>query len=75
MIFYPKTELEFYDICEKAHTVKIILQDKTVIEGKVYGFTWAVNNDPEIAEVDIRLDNGNLSGAMLDEIASIEVLE
>ncbi|MGP1432619.1 hypothetical protein [Treponema sp.] len=75
MIFYPKTELELYDICEKAHTIKVILHDKTVIEGTVYGFTSAVNNEPEIAEIDIELENGHLTGAFQDEIESIEVLE
>ena len=75
MIFYPKTELELYDICEKAYAIKVILHDKTVIEGTVYGFTSAVNNEPEIAEIDIRLANGQLGGAFLDEIESIEVLE
>nr|WP_315442393.1 hypothetical protein [uncultured Treponema sp.] len=75
MIFYPKTELELYDICEKAHAIKVILHDKTVIEGTVYGFTSAVNNEPEIAEIDIKLKNGQLTGAFQDEIESIEVVE
>jgi len=75
MIFYPKTETELYNICKKAHTIKVILHDKTVIEGTVYGFTWAVNNEPEIADIDIKLANGQLAGAFLDEIESIEVVE
>ncbi len=52
MIFYPKTETELYNICKKAHTIKVFLHDKTVIEGTVYGFTWAVNNEPEIADIE-----------------------
>ena len=75
MIFYPKTELELYDIYEKAHTIKVILHDKTVIEGTVYGFTSAVNNEPEIAQIDIELENGQLTGAFQDEIESIEIVE
>ncbi|MGP1575950.1 MAG: hypothetical protein ACTTH7_00400 [Treponema sp.] len=75
MIFYPKTEIELYNICEKAHVIKVTSHDKTIIEGSVYGFTWAVNNEPEIAEIDIRLADGKLTGAFLDEIESIEVLE
>lgn len=69
------TELELYEICEKSKRVRIHLTEGETVEGKVYGFTQAVDNDPEIPEIDIRLDDGSLSGAMLDEIESIEVLE
>ncbi|MEL3907580.1 MAG: hypothetical protein P1P64_01020 [Treponemataceae bacterium] len=75
MIYTPKTELELYEIYEKANKIKIIRNDKTEVTGRVYGFTQSVDNDPEIAEIDIDLEDGTLSGAFLDEIESIEILE
>lgn len=71
------TEIDLARIAEanRNKKIKINLLDKSVIIGKVYGFTQAIDNEPEIAEIDIWLDSETLSGAMLDEIESIEVLE
>ena len=55
--------------------IKVTLLDGQIIIGFCRGFTQAIDNEPEIAEIDIELENGQLAGAFLDEIESIEVLE
>ena len=55
--------------------IKVKLYDGQIITGFCKGFTSAVNNEPEIAEIDIELENGQLAGAFLDEIESIEIIE
>jgi len=55
--------------------IKVKLYDGQIITGFCRGFTSAVNNEPEIAEIDIELENGQLTGAFQDEIESIEIVE
>lgn len=55
--------------------IKVTLLDGQIIIGFCRGFTQAIDNEPEIAEIDIELENGHLTGAFQDEIESIEVLE
>ena len=55
--------------------IKVTLLDGQIIIGFCRGFTQAIDNEPEIAEIDIELENGHLTGAFLDEIESIEVIE
>lgn len=55
--------------------VKIIdIEDKEFI-GKVIGFTQALDNEPEIDEINIKDENSNrLYGILKTEIKGIEVL-
>ena len=55
--------------------IKVTLLDGQIIIGFCRGFTQAIDNEPEIAEIDIELENGHLTGAFQDEIERIEVLE
>ena len=55
--------------------IKVTLLDGQIIIGFCRGFTQAIDNEPEIAEIDIELENGHLTGAFQDEIESIEVVE
>ena len=55
--------------------IKVTLLDGQIIIGFCRGFTQAIDNEPEIAEIDIELENGHLTGAFQDEIESIEILE
>lgn len=55
--------------------IKVTLLDGQIIIGFCRGFTQAIDNEPEIAEIDIELENGHLTGAFQDEIESIEVIE
>lgn len=74
MIFTPKTELELYSIYERAKKIKVCTKENEIIIGSVQGFTSAINNEPSIPEIDIKLENGNFSGIYLDEINTIELL-
>jgi len=67
------TELEMAKAAGK--NIKVALLDGQIIIGFCRGFTQAIDNEPEIAEIDIELENGQLTGAFQDEIESIEVLE
>lgn len=56
--------------------VKIITTTGNTYIGKVIGFTQALDNEPEIDEIDIRNEKDNvLYGLYENEIKSIEVLE
>lgn len=56
--------------------LKITFYDETSLTGKYRGYTAAINNDPEeIAEVDIKAENGTLYALLETEITSIEVVE
>ena len=55
--------------------IKVTLLDGQIIIGFCRGFTQAIDNEPEIAEIDIELENGQLTGAFQDEIESIAVIE
>ncbi len=67
------SELEMAKTAGK--NVKATLLNGQIITGFCRGFTQAIDNEPEIAEIDIELENGQLTGAFQDEIESIEVLE
>jgi len=59
----------------KGTCTHIKLKNGNVIKGYPVVFTQAIDNEPEIAEIDIELENGHLTGAFQDEIESIEVVE
>lgn len=56
--------------------IRIIDIDEKEFIGKAIGFTQALDNEPEIDEIDIRNESNNrLYGILKTEIKSIEVLE
>ncbi|WP_323393172.1 hypothetical protein [Anaerotignum propionicum] len=48
--------------------------DNQVLTGNFYGYTRALDNEPEQAEVDIMSDAGVVIGVLESEIKSIEVI-
>lgn len=52
----------------------IACNDGQVIEGNYYSYVSALDNEPEEAEVDITVKNGDVVGILESEIKSIEVL-
>lgn len=55
--------------------LKINCYNNVIIEGKYYGFTSAMDNEPEEAELDIiSSENGGLIGVLESEIKTIEVI-
>lgn len=58
----------------KETRLKIICMDNQVITGNYYGYTQALDNEPEEAEVDIMSDAGAVIGVLESEIKSIEVI-
>ena len=71
------TEMELWNKYKqvKGTYTQIKLKNGDLIKGYPVVFTKAIDNEPEIAEIDIELENGQLTGAFQDEIESIEVLE
>lgn len=71
--------MEFEALCEKmvGKRVRVIFKDGgTPIVGKCIGYTRAIDNDPEIAEIDV--DTGTQGahyGLMESEIADVEELK
>lgn len=66
--------MDFEARCEEVvgKTVRITFKDGSVpMVGECYGYTRAIDNDPEIAEIDI-LRGGLLYGLEEPDIASIE---
>lgn len=56
--------------------IKIITTDKQEFIGKAIGFTQALDNEPEIASIDIRNEEDNRVYELYEnEIKSIEVVE
>lgn len=56
--------------------IKIKADNEEEFIGKAIGFTQALDNEPEIDEIDIRNESNNrLYGILKTEIKSIEVLE
>ncbi|PIE97463.1 MAG: hypothetical protein CR988_07825 [Treponema sp.] len=71
------TEIELwekYKKCKGLYT-QIKLKDGTVKKGYPVIFTKAIDNTPEVSEIDIEDENGNLSAWYLEEIDSIEILK
>ncbi len=71
----------YHELCKtkdsdlSSSPLRISFTDGMVLTGTFYGFTCALDNDPEIASIDfIRNDNGALTEALENEITKIEVL-
>lgn len=71
------TENELAEICKKCinKKIKIIFNNNNIATGRFFDFTWAADNDPEIASIAIEDKTGQLHGYLQTEIESIEVLE
>lgn len=55
--------------------IKAVCVDGIVVEGFYRGYTSALNNEPEIPQIDIQNSlNGGLVGLLETEIESIEVI-
>lgn len=71
--------MEFEALCEKmvGKRVRVIFKDGgTPIVGKCIGYTRAIDNDPEIAEIDVDTGaQGAHYGLMESEIADVEELK
>lgn len=56
--------------------LRIVCNGGIIIEGEYRGYTSALNNEPEIAQVDIYSDENNmLYGLSEDEIISIATID
>lgn len=55
-------------------TLRVKCTDDTLVECKYYGFTQALDNEPEIAQLDILSTDGKVYGLYETEIISIERL-
>lgn len=56
--------------------IKVTTNNKNVYIGNVVGFTQALDNEPEIDEIDIKNESDNiLYGLLENEIISIEIIE
>ena len=71
--------MDFEALCEKMVGKKVRIRFKdggAPIVGKCIGYTWAVDNEPEIAEIDIDSGIPNACyGLMESEISDIEELK
>ena len=71
--------MEFEALCEKmvGKRVRVIFKDGgTPSVGKCIGYTRAIDNDPEIAEIDVDTGvQGAYCGLMESEISDIEELK
>lgn len=55
--------------------LKITCTDKQILTGNYFGYTQALDNEPEIAQIEIIYDkNGGLVGLLETGIESIEVI-
>ena len=60
----------------KEHRLRVVCTDGKVLTGKFCCVIGALDNEPEINELDIRRDdNLDLTGLLETEIESIELLE
>lgn len=66
------TEKELWGYFGKRVRIKCITGE--IIEGTVKGFTSAIDNDPEIASIEIPYSDNGSYEIMANEIASIEEL-
>lgn len=56
--------------------IKVTTNNENVYIGNVVGFTQALDNEPEIDEIDIKNESDNiLYGLLENEIISIEIIE
>lgn len=55
-------------------TIRVIFIDGEVLSGKCEGYTQALDNEPEVASIDIRVDD-ILTEIMENEIESVEILK
>lgn len=55
--------------------LRVECTDNIIIEGKYYGFTQALDNDPEIAQLDILSNDGKVFGLYETEILNISKIE
>lgn len=71
------TELELWNAYKKIECrySQIKLNNGKVVQGYPVIFTKAIDNDPEVAEIDIEDKTGQLHGYLQTEIEAIEVLE
>ena len=69
------TEREQYNCLGK--TVKVTCVDNMIIEGLAELFTKAIDNEPEIASIDIKQENNDTSYVVLyaNEIKKIEYID
>lgn len=71
--------MEFEALCEKmvGKRVRVTFKDGgTPVIGKCIGYTRAVDNDPEIAEIDVDTGvQGACYGLMESEISDVEELK
>nr|DAX65582.1 MAG TPA: hypothetical protein [Caudoviricetes sp.] len=68
------TELEMAKAAGK--NLRVIFQNGNIVNGFCFGFTQAIDNEPEIACIDMRLSPDNKwEEYFQDEIESIEVVE
>ncbi|MEL3907578.1 MAG: hypothetical protein P1P64_01010 [Treponemataceae bacterium] len=67
------TELEMAE--SAGNNIKVKLKTNKIIKGFCRGFTQAIDNDPEIAEIYVKDKTGRTHGFFQTEIESIEILE
>ena len=70
-----KEELKTITNLNNNTVLKVTCIDNEVITGYFRGYTSAVNNEPEIAQLDILTKDNNYLGLLENEIASIVVIK
>lgn len=55
--------------------LRVVCTDNIIVEGKYYGFTQALDNEPEIAQLDILSKDGKVIGLYETEILKIIKVE
>lgn len=56
--------------------LRVVCEDRIIIEGEYRGYTSALNNEPEIAQLDVFSEQTNtLYGLLETEIISIEEIK
>lgn len=70
------SELRKIDALSDNTKLKVICNENITIEGNYYGFTSALDNEPEEAEITVvNSVNNGLVGILESEIQSIEVIK
>ncbi|MGP1594856.1 MAG: hypothetical protein ACTTH8_06390 [Treponema sp.] len=78
MIYSIQTDDDLYNFQKQfkyAVNIKVYCKNGTSKIGSFYGYTKAIDNDPEIASIVIEDETGQLHGYCQDEIDNIEVME
>lgn len=70
-----KEELKKITNLNNNTVLKVTCIDNEVITGYFRGYTSAVNNEPDIAQLDILTKDNNYLGLLENEIASILVIK